>query len=137
MDQEDERATGRESEQDLTAARRSDAGRAGDVPPPADTGSGLRAADVVRPAGGAPGADRGGSGGATMAVGGFEFAAVLLASVFLGQWLDRRLGTAPVFLLVCVFVGFAGATFSMYRRLTAAQAREDEARRARNESSGK
>ena len=93
------------------------------------------------PAGGSPGrtsphvatgraGGEGGSGSASPAIGGFEFAAVLLVFVFIGQWLDRRLGTAPVFLLVCVFVGFAGATFSMYRRLTAAQRREDAERRA-------
>ena len=52
----------------------------------------------------------------------------LILFVLLGQWLDRRLGTAPVFLLVCVFVGAGGAFYSMYRALMAAQRREDEAR---------
>jgi F0F1-type ATP synthase assembly protein I len=95
---------------------------------------GERSARSGSPNGGAgaePTRERAGQGNVgSLAIGGFEFAAVLLVFVFLGQWLDRRLETAPVFLLVCVFVGFAGATFSMYRRLTAAQQREDAERRA-------
>ena len=121
MAQGDDRAPQRDDEQAGSTASGSDARRA--------------SADLSAGPGGDPTAGKGSGGGGALAVGGFEFAAVILASVFLGQWLDRRLDTAPVFLLVCVFVGFAGATFSMYRRLTAAQAREDAARKARNESS--
>jgi len=61
---------------------------------------------------------------------GFQFAASLVVFVFVGQWLDRRLGTAPVFLLGCVLVGAAGSIFLMYRTLMAAQRREDEERAA-------
>ena len=125
MDQGDERAPKREDEQERTARSGSSAGEG----TAADALRRRAEARVERTRGG------GGSGAGTLADGGFEFAAVLLAFVFLGQWLDRRLDTAPVFLLVCVFVGFAGATFSMYRRLTAAQAREDAERRARNGTS--
>ena len=60
---------------------------------------------------------------------GIQFAASILVFLFLGQWLDRRLGTAPVFLLGCVFVGAGASFYSMYRTLTAAQ-RRDDARRA-------
>ena len=57
-----------------------------------------------------------------------QFAVSLVLFVLLGQWLDRRLGTAPVFLLGCVFVGAGGSFYSMYRLVTAAQRREDEER---------
>lgn len=71
--------------------------------------------------------------GVAAAGAGFQFAASLVVFFFVGQWLDRRLGTAPVFLLVCVFVGAAGSIYSMYRTLTKAQQEEDEARRAERE----
>ena len=71
------------------------------------------------------------SGGASAAAGlGFQFAASLVLFFFAGQWLDRRLGTAPVFLLVGVFLGGGGSFYSGYRRLMAAQKREDEAKAA-------
>jgi F0F1-type ATP synthase assembly protein I len=44
---------------------------------------------------------------------------------------DKKLGTEPVFLMIGVFVGAGGAFYSMYRKLTAAQRREDEARKER------
>ena len=49
---------------------------------------------------------------------------------YLGQWLDRRLGTAPVFLLACVLVGSGAAFYAMYRQLLSAQRREAAARAA-------
>lgn len=36
-----------------------------------------------------------------------------------GNWLDGRLGTAPLFVLLGVFAGFAGGCYSMYGRLAA------------------
>lgn len=36
-----------------------------------------------------------------------------------GNWLDDRLGTAPLFVLIGVFAGFAGGCYSMYGRLAA------------------
>jgi hypothetical protein len=64
-------------------------------------------------------------GAATVAAGaGLQFAVSLLLFVLLGQWLDRRLGTAPVFLFGFVFVGGAASFYSMYRQLMAAQRRE-------------
>lgn len=80
-----------------------------------------------------------GLGGVALAGLGLQFAVSLVVFYFLGQWLDRRLGTAPVFLLVCVFVGAGGSIYSMYRTLMAAQRREDEARareRKSRETSG-
>jgi F0F1-type ATP synthase assembly protein I len=55
-----------------------------------------------------------------------QFALTILAFVFAGIWLDRRLGTTPWLLILCVFVGAAGGFYSMYRRVTAAQRREAE-----------
>ena len=34
-----------------------------------------------------------------------------------GNWLDGRLGTSPLFVLVGVFTGFGGGFWSMYSRL--------------------
>jgi F0F1-type ATP synthase assembly protein I len=64
---------------------------------------------------------------------GLQFAVSILLFVFLGQWLDRRLGTAPWLLLVGVFLGAGASFYSMYRKLMAAQAREDAARKARRD----
>jgi F0F1-type ATP synthase assembly protein I len=62
---------------------------------------------------------------------GIQFAASIVVFLYLGQWLDRKLGTAPWLLLAGVFIGAGGSFYSMYRRLMAAQAREDAARAAR------
>lgn len=67
---------------------------------------------------------------------GLQFALGIILFLFLGQWLDRRLGTSPVFLLAGVFVGGGAAFYSMYRRLSAAQKADDE-RRKRLRESGK
>ena len=71
-----------------------------------------------------------GLGGAALAGLGVQFAVTLVAFYYLGQWLDRRFGTAPVFLLVGVFGGAGASFYAMYSRLMAAQRREDAARRA-------
>jgi ATP synthase protein I len=52
---------------------------------------------------------------------GLQFAASILLFVYAGQWLDRRLGTGPWFLIIGVFLGAGGAFYSMYRKLMAAQ----------------
>jgi ATP synthase protein I len=64
---------------------------------------------------------------------GLQFAASILVCLFVGQWLDRKLGTAPWLLLVGVFFGAGTGFYSMYRKLMAAQAREDAARKARRD----
>ena len=60
-----------------------------------------------------------------------QFALSLLAFGFIGQWLDKRLGTAPWLLIIGVFVGGGLSFYSMYRKLVAAQARDDAARRTK------
>lgn len=59
---------------------------------------------------------------------GLQFAAVILVFTFAGIWLDRRLGTSPWLLLLCVMLGAAGGFFSIYRKATAAQKRDSERR---------
>jgi len=62
---------------------------------------------------------------------GLQFAISILVFLWLGQWLDRRLGTGPILLIVCVFVGAAAAFYSIYRKLMAMQQREEQAKRER------
>ena len=64
---------------------------------------------------------------------GLQFAISILLFLYAGQWLDRRLGSSPLFLVLGVFVGGGGAFYSMYRRLMADQTREEAARRAERE----
>ena len=42
-----------------------------------------------------------------------------------GDWLDDRLGTAPLFVLLGVFTGFAGGCYSLFGRLAAGRAAAD------------
>lgn len=64
---------------------------------------------------------------------GLQFAVSILVFLYLGQWLDRKLGTEPWLLIIGVFLGAGASFYSMYRKLMAAQAREDAARKARRE----
>jgi F0F1-type ATP synthase assembly protein I len=60
---------------------------------------------------------------------GLQFAVAIVLFVLLGQWVDRNLGTARVFLMLGVFVGGGAAFYSLYKRITAAQKADDERRR--------
>jgi len=40
---------------------------------------------------------------------GFAMAACVIVGVFLGKWLDGKLGTSPWLLMVCCFLGAAAA----------------------------
>jgi F0F1-type ATP synthase assembly protein I len=84
------------------------------------------------PAGGPPGGNGAGGGPsvAEFAGVGLQFAVSILVFVYAGQWLDRKLGTAPWMLMLGVFLGAGASFYSMYRKLTAAQRREDAARNA-------
>lgn len=69
---------------------------------------------------------------------GFQFVASILLFLWVGQWLDRKLGTDGPFVLLGVFVGAGAAFYSMYRGLMADQRGEEEAearRRAAAEQS--
>lgn len=60
---------------------------------------------------------------------GLQFAGAIVLFLFLGQWLDRKLGTAPWMLYLGVFVGAAASFYSMYRKLMAIQERDEAAKR--------
>ena len=67
---------------------------------------------------------------------GLQFAITLLVSLWLGTWIDRKFGTAPVFLYLGVFLGAGAAFYSMYRQLMANLERDEQAMRARRGSAG-
>jgi ATP synthase protein I len=48
---------------------------------------------------------------------GLQFAGSILIFLFLGRWLDGRLGTTPWLLILGVFVGASAGFFAMYRQL--------------------
>lgn len=60
---------------------------------------------------------------------GLQFAGAIVLFLFAGQWVDRRLGTSPTFVILGVFGGAAAAFYSIYRKLMAAQKRDGEKRR--------
>lgn len=64
-----------------------------------------------------------------MAGAGFQLAAALIGGLYGGQWLDRRFGTAPVFLYVGVAVGAIGGMTALYRQLMRVTRDEEEARK--------
>ncbi len=72
-----------------------------------------------------------GLSGADFAGLGLQFAFAIVAFLFLGQWIDKRAGTDGVFTILGVFVGAGGAFYSMYRKVSAAQKKDDEERKAR------
>jgi ATP synthase protein I len=63
---------------------------------------------------------------------GLQFAGAIVLFLFVGRWLDARLGTEPWLLLVGVLVGAVGGFYSMYRQLVInpreRKAREGEGR---------
>ena len=67
---------------------------------------------------------------------GLQFAASIILFLYVGQWLDRKLGTAPWLLMTGVFLGAGASFYSMYRKLMAAQAREEAAKAARKAALG-
>jgi ATP synthase protein I len=48
---------------------------------------------------------------------GIQFAGAILLFLFVGRWLDDRLGTEPWLLLIGVFVGAGTGFYSLYRQL--------------------
>ena len=72
----------------------------------------------------------GGLSGAEFAGVGIQFAAAIIIFLFAGQWVDNRLGTSGLFTIAGVFIGAGAAFYSMYRKISAAQKQDDEARSA-------
>ena len=73
-------------------------------------------------------------GGAAYAGAGLQFALSLIVFLFLGQWLDNRLGTGPWLMMAGVFIGGGGGFYAMYRRLMTEQAREERERAERRKA---
>ena len=70
----------------------------------------------------------GGSSGpspAEFAGSGVQFVVAILLFLYLGKWLDSKLGTAPWLLMLGVFVGAGAGFYSFYRRIMAASKRND------------
>ncbi len=60
---------------------------------------------------------------------GLQFAASIVAFLYAGQWVDRRLGSDPWGVIIGVFAGAGAAFYSMYRRLMEDLRRDEAARR--------
>jgi F0F1-type ATP synthase assembly protein I len=74
-------------------------------------------------AGGPGSSNRRPLGMAAVAGSGAEFAVVIAAGAFAGQWLDRRLGTAPWLVIVGTFVAAGAGFYRLVRALRGAGAR--------------
>lgn len=48
---------------------------------------------------------------------GLQLAASILVFVFTGLWLDKKLGTSPLFTMLLAFAGFGGFMWSLVRSL--------------------
>jgi ATP synthase protein I len=69
--------------------------------------------------GSAPGG-HGGPSPASFAGAGVQFVISILLFLYVGKWLDAKLGTAPWLLMAGVFVGAGAGFYSFYRRIMAA-----------------
>jgi ATP synthase protein I len=67
---------------------------------------------------------------------GLQFVVAILLFLYIGQWLDRKLGTEPWLLIIGVFLGAGLSFYSMYRKLMAVQAADDAERKAKRERGG-
>jgi ATP synthase protein I len=56
---------------------------------------------------------------------GFQFVFSILFFLWVGQWVDRKVGTDGIFLILGVFLGAGAAFYSMYRNLMADQERDE------------
>jgi F0F1-type ATP synthase assembly protein I len=60
---------------------------------------------------------------------GLQFAGAIILFLFLGRWLDARLGTEPWLLLIGVLVGAVGGFASLYRQLVVVPRERDRRQR--------
>ena len=68
---------------------------------------------------------------------GLQFAVAIVLFVLLGQWLDKKFDSAPVFLIAGVFIGGGAAFYSLYSRVSKAQKADDERRKKEHAGEGK
>lgn len=68
---------------------------------------------------------------------GLQFALSILLFLYLGRWVDTKLGLDGPFLLIGVFVGAGAAFYSMYRMLMADQRRDEAEKKAKQAQNAK
>jgi F0F1-type ATP synthase assembly protein I len=64
---------------------------------------------------------------------GLQFALSIVLFLFVGRWLDAKLGTAPWLLLAGVMLGAAAGFYSLYRQLVIAPRERERRRREEKE----
>ena len=57
---------------------------------------------------------------ASFAGAGVQFVVSILLFLYIGKWLDAKLGTAPWLLMLGVFIGAGAGFYSFYRKIMAA-----------------
>jgi F0F1-type ATP synthase assembly protein I len=63
---------------------------------------------------------------------GIQFAVGIFLFLYLGKWIDSTFGTSPIGVYAGVFIGGAGSFYLVYRKIVAAQKRDDEIHGRRN-----
>jgi len=58
---------------------------------------------------------------------GLQFAIGIILFLYLGKWIDARFGSSPAGVIGGVFIGATVSFYSVYRQLSAAQKKDDEA----------
>lgn len=67
---------------------------------------------------------------------GVQFAIAVLLFLYAGNWIDQKVGTSPLFLVLGVFVGAGASFYSIYQRLMTDQ-REAAQRAAERKRDGR
>ncbi len=49
---------------------------------------------------------------------GIQLAATVMVCVFVGQWVDRKIGTDGIFTILAPLLGFGGVMYSLVRELS-------------------
>ena len=49
---------------------------------------------------------------------GIQLAATVMVCVFVGQWVDRKVGTDGIFTILAPLLGFGGVMYSLMRQLS-------------------
>jgi F0F1-type ATP synthase assembly protein I len=78
-------------------------------------------------------APKGGLSGVDFAAIPFQLAISILAGVYAGQWLDKKLGSAPWLLILGLFLGAGLSFYSIYVKLMAAQAHDEALQKLRRD----
>lgn len=67
---------------------------------------------------------------------GVQLAVSLLVFVLIGQWADRKFGTAGILTVVAAFVGFGGTMYSLIRTLNRHDDGKDGGRKGGGDTAG-